>query len=141
MLRRNVLIAALLALASPGVCLAADLKIELENVRAQQGVVQVVLLGSADAWDGKAKPAGFVGAPPDGDSTLSLSIADLAPGSYAVRVMHDENGNGKLDTNMVGMPTEGYGFSNNPRVMRAATFEEARFEVPEAGTSVRIVLR
>ena len=54
--------------------------------------------------------------------------------------MHDENGNDKLDSNFMGMPTEGYGFSNNPRVMRAATFDEARFNVPAAGTSIQIVL-
>ncbi len=65
----------------------------------------------------------------------------LQPGTYAVRLMHDENDNGKLDRNLVGMPTEGYGFSNNPRVMRAATFEEASFELPQEGADIRIVLR
>lgn len=141
MLRRNALLTALLALATPGLCLAADLTVEIEGIRAQSGIVQVALIDSAEAWDGKGKPAGATGAPPDGGTTLSLTFADLAPGSYAVRVMHDENGNGKLDTNLVGMPTEGYGFSNNPRVMRAATFEEARFEVPETGATARITLR
>ncbi len=141
MIRRNALLAALLALATPGLCFAADLTVEIEGIRAQSGIVQVALIGSGEAWDGKGKPAGFTGGPPDGDATLTLNFADLAPGSYALRVMHDENGNGKLDTNVVGMPTEGYGFSNNPRVMRAATFEEARFEVPETGATARITLR
>lgn len=140
-MRRKLLMTALLALAAPGLAVAADLKIELEGVRAQQGVVKVAVMGSAEAWDGKAPPAGFTGASPDGDGSLSLDIAGLAPGRYAVRVMHDENGNGKFDTNLVGMPTEGYGFSNNPRVMRAATFEEAAFDVPEAGTTITIQLR
>ena len=139
-MHRNLLMTALLALAAPGLAFAADLKIELEGVRAQQGVVKVAVMGSAEAWDGKAPPAGSAGAPPDGDGSLSLDIAGLAPGRYA-RVMHDENGNGKFDTNMDGMPTEGYGFSNNPRVMRAATFEELVFEVPEAGTTTTIQLR
>jgi uncharacterized protein (DUF2141 family) len=45
-------------------------------------------------------------------------------------VFHDENGNGKLDRNMVGIPKEGYGASNNPaKKMRAPTFDEAKFSV------------
>jgi uncharacterized protein (DUF2141 family) len=40
-------------------------------------------------------------------------FADLPAGNYAVAVFHDENGNGKLDANLLGMPTEGYGFSND----------------------------
>jgi uncharacterized protein (DUF2141 family) len=38
---------------------------------------------------------------------------DIPPGTYAMAVIHDENMNGKLDTNWLGVPTEGYGFSNN----------------------------
>lgn len=56
-----------------------------------------------------------------------------------VRVMHDENGTRQLDTNFVGIPTGGYGFSNNnPRAMRPATCEETRFEVPAEGARTRI---
>ena len=40
--------------------------------------------------------------------------------------MHDENDNNQLDTNFLGIPSEGYGFSNNPNVMRRAHFDEAR---------------
>jgi uncharacterized protein (DUF2141 family) len=37
---------------------------------------------------------------------------DIPPGTYAMAVIHDENMNGKLDTDWLGIPTEGYGFSN-----------------------------
>ena len=40
---------------------------------------------------------------------------DIPPGNYAMAVVHDENMNGKLDTNLLGIPTEGYGFSNDPK--------------------------
>jgi len=43
----------------------------------------------------------------------SFEIHDLKQGLYAVRYYHDENMNGKMETNLVGKPTEGYGFSNN----------------------------
>ena len=47
------------------------------------------------------------------DNICTFTIADLKPGKYAVRYYHDENMNEKLETNLVGKPTEGYGFSNN----------------------------
>ena len=53
---------------------------------------------------------------------------------------HDENDNGKLDTNLVGMPVEGYGFSNNPQVMRKQTFDEASVDVPAAGTLLPVAM-
>ena len=60
-------------------------------------------------------------------------------GNYAVQVMHDENDNNKLDTNFLGIPSEGYGFSNNPNVMRRAHFDEARFEVgADAAITIRL---
>jgi len=37
----------------------------------------------------------------------------IPPGMYALAVIHDENMNGKLDTNALGIPSEGYGFSND----------------------------
>jgi uncharacterized protein (DUF2141 family) len=66
---------------------------------------------------------------------------DLPAGEYAVQVLHDENDNGKLDTNFMGMPTEGYGFSNNPQVMRRAHFDEAKFPLGEAAASIVVRLR
>ena len=41
----------------------------------------------------------------------------------------------------MGMPTEGYGFSNNPAEMRKPTFEEARFELEAAGSAITVHLR
>lgn len=43
----------------------------------------------------------------------AIAFGMLTPGKYAVRFYHDENGNQKMDTNLMGIPTEGYGFSNN----------------------------
>ena len=139
--RRSTLLAAFLALAAPALAHAADLAIEIEGIRVQTGTVKLQVMGSDAAWQGKGKAAGRVEVRPDGDRTLSLKVAGLAPGRYAVRVMHDENDNGTLDTAVFGIPTEGYGYSNNPRLMRAAKFEEAAFDVGKAGARVRIVMR
>ncbi len=47
------------------------------------------------------------------DNKCSFSFTNLNPGKYAIRYYHDANLNGKMETNLVGKPTENFGFSNN----------------------------
>ena len=63
-------------------------------------------------FDGKEKVL-FQGQNPVKDNSCLFSFNNLTPGKYAVRYYHDENMNGEMETNLVGKPTEGYGFSNN----------------------------
>jgi uncharacterized protein (DUF2141 family) len=54
---------------------------------------------------------------------------DIPPGTYALAVIHDENMNGKLDSNWLGIPKEGYGFSNDAKVLLSApSFSAASFQ-------------
>jgi uncharacterized protein (DUF2141 family) len=88
-----------------------------------------------------AKPAGF---PMDSSQSLSLVKARLqngtwgcafsAPaGTYAVSVAHDANDNGKVDTNLFGVPTEGWGTSRDVvPLLRAPTFDESKVTLSEA---------
>jgi uncharacterized protein (DUF2141 family) len=76
-------------------------------------------------------------------STMSAQVTfkDLPQGSFAVSVLHDENGNGKMDKNFVGMPKEGYGASNNPpKKRRAPTFDEAKFSLNSSEQTIEITL-
>lgn len=65
----------------------------------------------------------------------SVSLGALTPGDYAIAIIHDENGNGRLDTFM-GIPREGVGFSRNP-VLRFGPprFQSASFTI--GGAAVR----
>ena len=72
---------------------------------------------------------------------MTLSMPELTAGEYAIMVHHDRNGNDVFDTNVVGIPIEGWGFSNNPMVMRQATYDEAKFTLDEAGATIVIELR
>lgn len=51
---------------------------------------------------------------PVSGQAMRVEFPDVAPGRYAVTVEHDENGDGKSGRNLIGMPTEGVGVSNNP---------------------------
>jgi uncharacterized protein (DUF2141 family) len=60
----------------------------------------------------------------------SIVFGGLKPGTYAVSVLHDENANGRLETNFVGIPREGAGISNNalPK-FSAPRFKDAAFQL------------
>lgn len=63
---------------------------------------------------------------PVSSKKMIYSFDDLMDGKYAIAVFHDENKNGKLDRNYLGIPTEAYGFSNNARrTFSAPSYEEA----------------
>ena len=130
----------LLATLASAPAFAGDLTVNLQGIRTAAGLVKVAVVDSQAAWDGQAAPVQAEGAPAQGE-TAQFSFKGLKPGSYAVMISHDENGNGKLDTNAMGMPLEGYGFSNNPQVMRKPTWDESRFEVGEDTSTITVDLR
>jgi uncharacterized protein (DUF2141 family) len=62
------------------------------------------------------------------DTKARCDFADIPPGTYALAVVHDENMDGKIATNWMGVPTEGYGFSNDATaLMGAPSFDAANF--------------
>ena len=71
-----------------------------------------------------------------------ITFAGLATGEYAVAGLHDENGDEKMNFNLIGMPKEGYCFSNNvmPK-LRAARWEESKFVVEKSEILIEIEMR
>lgn len=68
-----------------------------------------------------------------------LNFAGVQPGSYALMVYHDENGNGQLDKAANGMPLEGYGFSRNARGhWGPPSFEDARFDIKPGSNNIAV---
>jgi uncharacterized protein (DUF2141 family) len=73
---------------------------------------------------------------------LELQFADIAPGDYALAILHDENGNGKVDTNFIGIPKEGVGFSNNATgKMGPPSFDAVRFHVGSGGNAQMVKIK
>jgi uncharacterized protein (DUF2141 family) len=134
--------AALLSVASMFCCAtyAADLDITLTGIRVAKGTLMVAVVDSAAAWNDQAKAtAGMTRKVVAAQEVFHFT--NLPPGTYAAQVMQDENDNGKLDTNFMGMPIEGYGFSNNPQLLRKPTFDEAKFDLGAGGGAITIDLR
>ena len=76
------------------------------------------------------------------DAQMRKIFPDVKPGTYAVKVFHDMNSDGKLNTSWVGWPQEPYGFSNDAPVnMGPPSFKLAAITVKEGAQTARIALR
>jgi uncharacterized protein (DUF2141 family) len=115
----------LLALSAALQAQAASLEIEITGMQGVEGQVLVALFDRAETW--LTRPVQARKLTPGGDGTLRLRFDDLPEGQYAYSLLHDLNGNGRMDFNLIGMPTEAYAFSNNAGRFGAPKFEEASF--------------
>jgi uncharacterized protein (DUF2141 family) len=123
---------------------AADLTLRISGLKDAKGKIAVAVFAAPDGFpreDEKAVKA--VRLPVDASSHSALTvIRNLPAGDYAVAVYHDDNETGRLETNFLGIPQKGYGFSQNVRPrMRAPAFDEARFALPEQGAELDIAVR
>ena len=117
-----------LALAAACSAHAADLTLTIEGVNATEGRVAAAAYDSAGSWL-KGPPAAVAQADAASPRTV-LVLRDVPPGPYGVTVIHDRNANGKLDSNIVGIPTEPYGAIRHARGrMGPPAFEDAAVDV------------
>jgi uncharacterized protein (DUF2141 family) len=111
---------------------SATLTIRIINARNANGLIRIALFESAEGFPGDSSKALRTQPAKIDPQTLTAQavFTDIPRGTYAVILFHDENGNGKLDKNLVGIPKEGYGASNNPtKKMRPPAFDEAKFSL------------
>jgi uncharacterized protein (DUF2141 family) len=113
--------------------------VHVHGIRQASGTVKVVLYGpDPTKFLGKGKWTDK-GREPAQEGTMTICVAAPSAGKYAVAAYHDENDNHKFDRNWMGLPTEGFGVSNNPPIFLAApTFEESSFDVRGDLTHVEI---
>lgn len=124
----------LLALSAPARAQdAGDSSVSLTfETGAPTGAVMVALYDSEAAYSGGGRPVGQMRLDvPAGQRTATFER--LPKGDYAARAFHDVDGNGEMNANPFGMPTEPYAFSNNAvGNMGPASWERARFTVSGA---------
>lgn len=123
--------------ADPGT--GCRLVINVDRIRNQKGVLGATVFRSPDGWPEKNDKSFRHGPFPLTGSTGTAAFSDLAPGDYAVAVIHDENENRKVDRNFLGWPLEGFGFANNPKVLlEAPSFKQALVHVSCPVTQISI---
>ena len=113
---------------------AAELIVHIENVPEGGGTLLIQILDSEAAFDGQEAAVASLILPATAPGVAFTTTA-LPAGRYALRVMHDRNGNQELDSNVVGMPTEPWGFSNNASGnFGPPSWSDARFELKDSHT-------
>ncbi|HEX6015715.1 MAG TPA: DUF2141 domain-containing protein [Geminicoccaceae bacterium] len=126
---------ALVAAALPAA--AATLVVRAEGIGSTEGELKVAVCDQG--FDESGCRLGSSRAPTA--AVEEFTFHDLAPGRYAVAVYHDVNGNGRLDTVPLGLPTEPYGFSNDVGRFRPPSFTAALVGVGEGSTTVVVDVR
>jgi uncharacterized protein (DUF2141 family) len=112
--------------------MANTLHITLSSLKHSSGKIHIGLFDTSKSYTQNTKPYQGVILTIK-NKKLTHSFENLPKGMYAVAIFHDENANGVLDKNMLGIPTEGYGFSNNTKaVFSAPSFEESQFSLDKS---------
>lgn len=125
---------------SPG----CELRVHVDGFRNTRGNLGTAIFASPAGWpDNMAKAFRHGPAPIDPATKTSTGVwTGIPAGDYAVVAIHDENSNHKLDRNFFGIPREGFGFANNPRVVLSApAFQAARIHVGCPATDITIHLQ
>lgn len=117
----------------------SSLTVNIQNLKNENGDILIGLYDNASNFPRKVSTGKVVKVT---DREMHVTFSDVKPGNYAVSVLHDENQNKDLDQGRLGIPKEGYGFSNNVMgVIGPPSFRKARFHVPDGDSSITIRMK
>ena len=143
-IKKLKLLIVIFSLLSPGALsgqtINSSIKINVININSSKGAILAALYNSEKGFPGEGETALlFVKGIPE-NGKCQIVIEDIPPGTYAVALFHDLNGDKKLNTNWLGIPKEGYGFSNNAKnAFSAPSFKQAAFShTKETEIQIRI---
>jgi len=146
-LRFAVALAAL-ALGAPLLGLAAEspatgtITVTMAGFRSDKGFMRISLFASKKGYPGDHTRAVRTGSGSIKNGTATFAFTGVPHATYAIAVLHDENGNGKMDTNAIGIPKEGGGASNDAKArFGPPKFDEAKFVLRDAQLKLRINIR
>lgn len=110
--------------------------VKISNVKELRGEMKIALYNDKTSFDKQENPIATAQIPVD-KNTIEVKFENLSPSKdYALAVHHDANSNGKIDTNLLGIPKEGFCFSNNAMgSFGPPSYEDCKFEI-KTGTYV-----
>lgn len=119
----------------------AGIEVRINNLDSEKGQVVIGLYDAGEKFPETGEEVEGLKLELD-SAKPKATFSSVAPGNYAVSLFHDANGNGKLDKNFMGIPTEGYGFSKNTYNWYggAPEFDQASFEL-EKGETVSLEVK
>lgn len=95
----------------------SNLTVTISGLKNQRGQICLSLFSSPQGFPGGSDRAVQTNCVKVADTPLAVRFQNLKVGNYAVAVIHDTNSDGTLNRNGLGIPTEGFGFSQNPKIL------------------------
>jgi uncharacterized protein (DUF2141 family) len=115
------------------------LRVEVTNLKSTVGVIQVGLFDNEKNFLKKAFAGQTIAAQ---GTRVEVVFNNIPDGDYAISVIHDENENGELDSNFLGIPNEGFGFGNDAMgTFGPPSFDKAKVKVDGKNQKQVIALR
>jgi len=103
--------------------------VEVNGFQSSKGIAMITLYDTKDKYDNEInafREAQIL----NNESRAVWTVNDLPSGEYAIKMYYDENDNGIMDTNFLGIPKEGFGFSNNAEAeLSPPSFEKTMFKI------------
>jgi uncharacterized protein (DUF2141 family) len=119
----------------PGAAAESGIRVVVKGLRDNQGRVGCALFNGPDGFPRHKKKAFRTMVSEKHDNVGVCDFAGVPAGTYAVTVLDDTNMNGKMDFNLIGMPTKGYGFSNDAKAtLSPPSFSAASFSYSGQGS-------
>ncbi|MGB0522296.1 MAG: DUF2141 domain-containing protein [Flammeovirgaceae bacterium] len=117
------------------------LTVNIEEIKKDEGYVLLILFKGEEGFPSDSKKAyAYDGCPVKGKKA-SLVFKDLPAGTYAIAALHDANSNGEMDTNVLGIPKEDYGASNDAHSrFGPPKYKDAKFDI-SADKTISIKMR
>jgi uncharacterized protein (DUF2141 family) len=118
------------------------IKVIVVDLHGNEGQVSCALFSSVDGFPNVPAKAIKLTTAKIENRQAVCNFSGIAPGDYGVSVFHDENSNGKLDSNFIGIPKEGVGASNDAAgKFGPPKFDDARFNYPGGPKTLTIHIR
>lgn len=120
------------------------LSVKTDPLRNRRGHLCVSLFTASEGFPAAGEKAVFSDCfkIEDLNSNNDIAIGNLSTGIYALAMFHDENSDGILNTGILGIPVEGFGFSSNPKIrFSAPKFSECTFQLGDSNGALAIELR
>lgn len=113
--------------------------VTITGFKSDSGWMRISLFSSKKGFPGKHELAVRSGSRPIKDRRSSFVFEGVPHATYAIAVLHDENSNGKMDTNFIGIPKEGGGTSRDARArFGPPSYDDAKFVLQESALRLQI---
>jgi uncharacterized protein (DUF2141 family) len=120
----------------------AKLDIEITNIRSPKGVIRLSIYTRSDQYPFKPFKTYEVKKESLNQGRIHTSINDLSPGQYGLCFLDDENRSGQMESNLFGIPLEGFGFANNPKLfLKKPEYDRIVFRLDPGSNRIQLITR